>query len=270
MNGISIVMAYHNRRIQLIKTLNSINKTNYDKSKLEIIIINDCSSDEHNINDLPIVFNKLNIKLLNTNKISKDWVNSCVPYNMGFNYVKYDKIIIQNPECYHNDDILSYTYDNLTNKNYLSFGCYSLNNEESNSITFDHIKPLDQKFGLACSSGWYNHTEYRPSYYHFCSAITKNNLDKLNGFDEDFKDGIGWDDNEFLYRIKLLDLSTEIINEPFVYHQAHNSNIYRYNELTPQKEKDYKNNLFYKNNDIYKNKTLKLLNYKILNNKYYK
>lgn len=270
MNGISIVMAYHNRRTQLVRTLDSINKTKYDKKLLEIIIINDCSSNEHNINDLPIIYNELNIKLFNVDKIDKDWVNSCVTYNIGFSYIKYDKVIIQNPECYHNDDILTYTDKNLTDKKYLSFGCYSLNTHETNNKNYEYIELLDKKFDLACSSGWYNHTEYRPSYYHFCSAITKDNLSELKGFDEDYKDGIGWDDNEFLHRINLLGLDTKIINEPFVFHQSHSSENYRYNNLSPKGEKDQKNKLFHNNEMIYNNKTLKLLNHQILNNKYYK
>ena len=269
MNGISIVMAYHNRRALLIKTLQSINKTKYNKSKIEIIIINDCSSDNHNINDLPIIFNELNIKLLNIDINDKDWINSCVPYNIGFNYIKYNKVIIQNPECYHNGDILSYTDKNLNNKNYLTFGCYSLGWDEIRLDNYNNIKTLNQDSKLACGTGWYNHIEYKPTYYHFCSAISKNNLKKLNGFDEDYKDGIGWDDNEFLHRIKLLGLDTKIINEPFVYHQAHNSENYRYNNLTSKGEKDYKNKLFYNNNQIYNNKTLKMLDHQILNNKYY-
>ncbi len=266
--GISIVMAYHNRRTQLIRTLNSIDKTNYNKNKIQIIIVNDNSSEEHSINDLNDKFD-LDIFVINIPKKQKKWVNSCVPYNIGFNHIKYDKVIIQNPECYHNGDILSYTDKNLTDKNYFSFGCYSLNYDETNNDKYDHIELLDKKFDTVCSSGWYNHDKHRPSYYHFCSAITKDNLKELNGFDEDYKDGIGWDDNEILHRIKLLNLETKIINDPFVFHQYHDSENYRYNNLTPQSEKDQKNKLFYDNKTIYNNKTLKLPNYEILNNKYY-
>jgi len=269
MDGISIVMAYHNRRELLIKTLNSINETKYDKKTLEIIIINDCSSEEHNINDLPIVYNSLNIKLFNVDKKDKDWVNACVTYNIGFSYIKYDKVIIQNPECYHNGDILSHTDKNLTDKNFLSYGCYSLSWDDTKNDKYEYIELLNQKSEMACSPGWYNHTEYRPLYYHFCSSITKDNLEELNGFDEDYKDGIGYDDNEFVHRIRLLHLDMKIINDPFVFHQAHDSENYRHNSLTPKLEKDQKKKLFYENGELFKNKTSKLLDHKIHNNKYY-
>ena len=94
-DGISIVMAYHNRRIQLIRTLKSINRTEYNKSKLQIIIVNDNSSDPHTIDDLNDMFNELNIFVFNIRKKQKTWINSCVPYNIGFNHIKYDKKKLQ-------------------------------------------------------------------------------------------------------------------------------------------------------------------------------
>ena len=45
---------------------------------------------------------------------------------------------------------------------------------------------------------------------------------KLNGFDERFANGIGFDDDEFLYRIKMF-LNVEIHDEPFALHQWHYS-----------------------------------------------
>lgn len=267
--GISIVMSYHNRRKQLINTLKSINKTKFNKNKLEIIIINDNSSYIHNINDLPFIFNNLNIKILNIKKEEKTWLNSCIPYNMGFNFSKYDKIIIQNPECYHNDDILCHVDNNLNDKNYLTYSCYSLNNIESTYNDFNNITRLDKMFELAGSSGWYNHSIYRPSYYHFCSAITKKNLNKIKGFDEEYKDGIGWDDNELLFRIKLLNIDIEIVDNHTVYHQYHKSENYRYSKDSPSDEINNKNKLFNKNKSIYNDKTLKLKSYKV-NNKIYK
>lgn len=263
--GISIVMAYYNRRKQLIKTLESIDNTLYNKNNLEIIIINDNSNIDNNINDIPFFFNELNIKILNIKEENKDWINPCITYNIGFNYIKYDKVIIQNPECYHNNDILSYVDNNLGNSKYLSFGCYSLSYEESNMNNFKNIKLLDKQFSIACSSGWYNHSNYRPSYYHFCSAISYDNLKKLGGFDEDYKDGIGFDDDEFVYRIRLMNLDMKIIDDHIVFHQYHKSEKFRYNKNSSNEEKLYKNYLFNINNKVFHKKTLELQSYTIKN-----
>lgn len=265
-NGISIVMTYHNRKELLIRTLDSIKKSSFSKSKLEIIIVNDASSKDHEIDDLIYsIYNELNLKIINIKEKQKKWNNSCVPYNIGFNYIKYDKVIIQNPECYHNGDILTHVHNNLNNDNYLSYGCYSLNWENTINSNYENIKINDIKSKGAIYDGWYNHSIINPTGYHFCSSITYENLCKLNGFDERYKDGIGYDDNEFVYRIKKLGLDFKIIDTPFVFHQAHKS-VFRFNSLSPQEEKDLKLKLFDKNYNLFINVTKKDVNYKITNN----
>lgn len=253
-DGISIVMTYHNRRNLLLKTLESINKSAYDKTKLQIIIVNDCSSIEHNIDDLSNLFKELNILIINLTEIGKDWINCCVPYNIGFNNIKYNRVMIQNPECYHNGDILTNTYNNLNSDMYLSYASYSLSWDDNDRENYDNIETLDEKFSIACGNGWYNHSIYHPTYYHYCSSITYENLCKLNGFDERYKDGIAWDDDEFITRVRNLNLELKLIDKPFVLHQAHTS-VYRYNENTPKEVVNHRNNLFIKNQDLFQNKT---------------
>ena len=48
-------------------------------------------------------------------------------------------------------------------------------------------------------------------------------MDKLNGFDERYANGIGFDDDEFVHRVKLLGLTTNIHDKPFAIHQWHYS-----------------------------------------------
>ena len=153
----------------------------------------------------------------------KDYVNPAIAYNRAFiEALKFDPdiIIIQNGECYHGGDIVGYAEKNLTDKNYISFGCYSLSKESP-------IPPVikwDEGASYDGQSAWYNHSKFRPVGYHFCSAITAKNLKKINGFDERFKDGSGYDDDYFLCQIRNLGLKVEIVNDPYVYHQWHYSN----------------------------------------------
>jgi GT2 family glycosyltransferase len=264
-DGISIVMAYHNRREQLIRTLNSINETKYDKSKLEIIIINDNSLEQHSIDDLLSLFNSLKIRIFNIKKEQKKWTCSCVPYNIGFNNVQYNKILFQNPECYHIGDILSDINLNLSNNNYIPYACYSIGEKEYidndyNNLVYEHVQPTH-----ACSNGWYNHSKINSKCYHFASAITTDNLYKIGGFDEDYKDGIAFDDNEILRRIRLLGLNINIIDYPYVIHQWHDS-VYHFNALTSEDEKKKIMELFYKNQNLYDNG---VLTYKAKNNFYF-
>ena len=101
---ISIVTDYINRRQLLIKTLQSLNKS--EIKDFEFIVVDDCSSDEHRIDDLCRDYPFLRVIRLESNQ--KWYVNPCIPFNIGFKEAKGDIVIIQNPECYHYDDILLY------------------------------------------------------------------------------------------------------------------------------------------------------------------
>lgn len=225
---ISIVTAYFNRKPLFYNTLKSI-----DKSKvkdLEVIVVDDCSSEEHRLEDLTEEFDFL--RVIRLEKENKWYVNPCVPFNVGIKEAKGDTIILQNPECFHIGDILSDVVGRIQDSNYLSYACYSLDKDRTDILKEIHsedtetikekIAPLPhqvitQEGGL----GWYNHSKVRPVAYHFLSAIKKSNMDQLNGFDERYAKGIAYDDDELLVRVRRMGLNVEIVNNPFVLHQWH-------------------------------------------------
>jgi hypothetical protein len=117
---ISVVMAYFQRQELLNKTLESL-----DKSKVkdyELIIVDDASA-------IPLVCKRA--KVIRIEPKDKWYHNPCIPYNMGFKEAKGDIVVIQNPECYHVGDVLSYVEQNLKGDTYLSFACYAINKKET-------------------------------------------------------------------------------------------------------------------------------------------
>ena len=209
---IAIVMTYYNRQEQLSKTLESFKK--YDPKEFIVVIVDDASEKEIVLPDV-----KFDITVLKVE--NKTWLQGDPAYNMGFHYALLkdpEIVIIQNAECYHMGDVLSYA-KRVDDKTYITFGCYSQGRgEEIGSV----INNRCATFGG--ESAWYNHPVYRPVGFHFCSAITGNNLKKLNGFDERFSFASGSDDNYFLHQIGCLGLNVEITAEPFVIHQWHEQN----------------------------------------------
>jgi GT2 family glycosyltransferase len=264
---LSIVSAYHNRKSQLINTLNTIKKSS-EITNTEFIVVDDCSDDDERIEDLQSQFHFL--KVIRLEKKNKWYHNPCVPFNIGIKEATGDIIILQNPECLHLGDILKYVKENITDNNYLTFSTYAIN-----QIKTDNISKLDLEngeinekikevigdfkmigFTQEGEEAWYNHSFCRPSYYHFVSAMTKKNMDDLGGFDERYAEGHAFDDDELLFRIRLMGLNLEIVNEPISIHQWHYTNLVKDEALM---NKAYRNQHLF-NNITKKNKTHKIKN----------
>jgi GT2 family glycosyltransferase len=216
---ISIVMSYYNRIDLLRYTLKTF--TQSKEQDFEVIIVDDFSSPEHNIDNIGEEFLSLNIKVINmAARGPKTWFNPCVPYNVGFRESKGDIVILQNPECCHIGDVISYAKNNTRNDNYLTFHCWACNKGDVRTL---HATG-EILVGDAHNTGkakWYNHKEHSPTKYHFTSAITRKNLCELNGFDEAFALGHSYDDDEFVQRIINKGLNIEFVEEPYVIHQWH-------------------------------------------------
>lgn len=226
---ISIITAYYNRKELFRRTLESIKLQPFPED-LEVIAIDDGSREEERLEDLVPEFPFL--KIIRLDPENKWYQNSCIPFNTGFAAAKGDKIIIQNPECYHLGNIISYVSQNLKNNTYLSFGCYSLDKEitdnyETNNYDKGYIENIISEHNYTHKKegelGWYNHSVFRSEAFHFCTAITKHDLDDLGGFDELFSLGIAYDDDELVTRIKKKKMDIVFVDSELVLHQNHYS-----------------------------------------------
>jgi len=214
---ISIVMAYFNRISQLRYTLQTIARSRV--RDFEIVIADDFSAVDQSLDHLPQEFPSLNFKLIDMRKTYriKDWCNPCVPYNEAFRASSGDKIIIQNPECCHMGDVLWHVDQNLTQGTYLSFHTYACTKQDVRVLHSTGVCPM---FSHSKKARWYNHETARPVAFHFCNAITRKDLQRINGFDERYAKGYNWDDVEFLHRIKKI-CQVEFVADPWVVHQYH-------------------------------------------------
>lgn len=214
---ISIVMSYFNRLDQFTYTLKTIDRSSY--KDVEIVIVDDFSDSDQSLDHLPKQFPHLKFKIIKMrDQLSKkNYCNPCIPYNVAFRASSGDKIIIQNPECCHIGDVVQHVQDNLTDTNYLSYHCYASTKADLEYLHNDREMPM---WGHK-KNRWYNHVTERPAAFHFTCAISRNNLVKLNGFDERYALGQDYDDAELVHRIKLLGLNIEFVADPWVIHQYH-------------------------------------------------
>lgn len=216
---VSIVMAYYNRKPQLLNTLASIRHFGHE---VEVVIVDDASNDGDDIYALE----SGSIKVVRI--VDKTWINPCIAFNMGFVNATGDVIIIQNPECIHVGDIVGHVLDNIKDGLYLNYSAYSINKSITERIiagedVVSAINPIENRIvPTNMENGWYNHPVYRPYMLHFCSAITRKDLWELGGFDERYFDGLAFDDNDFLHRLNMKKMKITMIENPFVVHQWHN------------------------------------------------
>jgi glycosyltransferase involved in cell wall biosynthesis len=212
----AIVMTYFNRQPQLMRTLESFSQ--YNPADFFVVVVDDGSEEDIRLpENMP--FEVVIIKMKD-----KRWTQGDPAYNAGFYYAlkrNPDIVIIQNAECAHHGDILRFARENVTDNNYIAFGCYSAGKDEYPVPVF-HNKGAD----FDGESAWYCHPVHRPKPYHFCAALTASNLKRLNGFDERFSFGAGYDDDYFLHQIFCLGLEVYITTDPIVIHQWHQHNPY--------------------------------------------
>jgi GT2 family glycosyltransferase len=223
---ISIVTAYYNRKRLFKRTLESIA---ISKCKdFELVAVDDASKEEERIEDLVEQFPFMQV--IRVEPKDKWYYNSAMPFNMGIAKAKGDIIVLQNPECLHLQDILSYISAIVTDKNYVSISTYSIDEgftEFIDGYQDEFIDYLIYNFNefpqlpVFHYLGWYNHSIYRPVHFHFCAAMTRENMQKLGGFDERYAMGIGYDDNDLIDRINRLGLTKIIADDVSVIHQWH-------------------------------------------------
>lgn len=223
---ISIVTSYYNRKRLFEQTLKTIRKSNV--KDIEFIVVDDGSEPKERLENLQQLYPFL--KIIRLERENKWYINPCIPFNIGIREAKGDKIVLQNPECLHVHDVLSVVDKELDDSNYISFACYAVSPEQNRTIPRhnqngtleEFLKTVPQQpYRGGDFPGWYNHSRFRPTHFHFCSAISRNNMAKLNGFDERLSNGIGYDDDEIIARIRMLGVNMIIKDDVNVIHQHH-------------------------------------------------
>lgn len=218
-----IVLSYYDRQIVASKTVETIRK--YCKQDNYTILMVDDGSQKQ-----PFQTSDPDVVILTMP--DKNWKTPCISLNRGILWGLengYDNFIIGCSECAFTGDLVNYTNEHLNNENYLSYSCYSLS--DTTTIKFqngeDIIPVMIANDVEATGDGqdaWYNHHIKRAKFYNFMCAISRENIIKLNGFDERYSDGIAYADDDWVMRIKRLGLKLEIpIYAPFVVHQHHYS-----------------------------------------------
>lgn len=220
---ISIAMAYCNRKRIFVETLKSIARSKY--KDIEVVAVDDNSDESERIDELPEQFPFM--RVIRVNKEDKWYISGCMPWNRAIANCRGDIILLQNPECLHVHDVLDYVKD-IKDTDYVTMSVYSINKELTEKLPevisdeqlMEFFKVLPQQH-VENYVGWYNHSVHNVTYFPFCAAMTRKNMDAIGGFDERFATGVGFEDNDLINRIDRLGLKKTIVDDVSVIHQWH-------------------------------------------------
>jgi len=206
----SIIYPYYKRPQHTLQTLNSLVSLYPERLDYEIVFVVDLKNTEDDRAEffevLEQFWHKIRLVVISNDLYS---YSASRPYNIGVKKAIGEFIILSNPECVHRTNILA-GFDAEFEKNkdvYIVCAC-------------DAINP-DGSFVR-----WLQHSTHINRGLHFCSAISKDNYLKNNGFDEDFVLGLFYEDNDWKERVEK---TTRIItrDDLLVSHMEHPKNYIR-------------------------------------------
>jgi len=240
---ITIVMTASNRSNQTYFTLQTIQ--NSSNKAVQVILVDD--SDEDPITKEALEKYPFYIDFICIRRENKNWVNPVVNYNIGFQYIKGSKVIIQNAEVCHIGDVLDYMGSQITSNNYYVCDVRAAKSLDANNIIYQSNTSItdiynnNELFGI-----WYQGL-LRIVNYHFLSGMTTDTFYKIKTFSYDYSLGISYDDDDFL--LKIIANNINIIN---LFHNKYNfGGIHLWHKNNYNKKVESNRNIFYKKKDYY-------------------
>jgi len=195
---ISIVMTASNRSKQTYFTLQTIQNSSH--KSIQLIIVDD--SDKEPITKEELEKFPFYINFISINRQNKNWINPVVNYNIGFGYIKGNKVVIQNAEVCHVGDVLGYIGTQILDDNYYVCDIRASKSLDTNNIIYDNnINSIDIYKNNELYIKWWYQGKNRLVNYHFLTALTTQTFNKIKNFSYDYTMGLNYDDDDFLLKI---------------------------------------------------------------------
>lgn len=233
---IVVAMAYYNRQILLDRTLASM-ECSAVLGDVKLAVVDDASD---SVVRVPPAWWR-RCRLTRYERKDKFWSFPAVPFNKALQEALdagAEVVLLQSPECYHVGDVLTHAAGNARKGLYLTYSCLSLSRE---AMMSGASLGRERELGAAhptetCSdgpTGWFNHPVHRPCHLEFCLAIHRDDVIRLNGYDERFADGVAVGDCDLLRRARNAGMELSVVDPtsgPFVVHQWHYSGLSPYDD----------------------------------------
>lgn len=183
---LSLILPYWKRQKATDESLRLM-AMHYGDMDLEIIIVDDGSPESYHPPRLT-----LDIKVIYLPKKSCP-LDPCVPYNRGAEKAKGQYIALSNPEILHMEPILQSMVEDASEDplNYVMAACFCPEQKRWHCHS-SRKRTDDNDVGRYLPEG---------SDYHFMTLMQRSLWDASGGFDEDYRNGAGYDDPDFVRRL---------------------------------------------------------------------
>lgn len=195
---ISIVMTSSNRSKQTLFTLKTIASSKM--KNVQLVIVDDSDKDPLTTDSLTNEAFPFYIDLIQINRENKTWHNPVVNYNIGFQYIKGGKVMIQNAEVCHIGDVLQLVNYSCVDNKYYVFDVKSSKGYEANEEIYSSNVKTVEIYNKELYDHWYQ-SESNNRRYHFLTAMLRSTFDNIKEFSYDYAFGSAYDDDDFLLKI---------------------------------------------------------------------
>lgn len=188
---ISLILPYWQRQQAAVAGLESLAR-HYAGLDLEVIVVDDGSPDPFVVPPLPIRIRLLRLPSKATT------MSPCVPINRGVSLATGDIIALSSVEMLHISPVLSEMRDELLRVGSLGYVSAAVWAPESHC--------------------WHVHTSLGRPPLNFMTMMHRSLWDASGGFDEDYREGMAFEDDDFLNRLKRVGARFVIRDDLVIHH----------------------------------------------------
>lgn len=184
---LSIVLPYWNRQMAADRALATLERTYAGEIDFEVVVVDDGSPEPFQLNQ-SYPFNVRVVRM----PMKLEPRNPCVPINIGVREARGDIIVLSNPETEHTAMVLPAMLEQLQalgENGYVMAACWCPEHAAwhcHSSVTTAQDQGIPQPEG---------------SGLHFCAMLSRSLWDRTGGFDEDYRAGAAYEDNDFVMRL---------------------------------------------------------------------
>jgi GT2 family glycosyltransferase len=191
---ISICMPYYMNQDLLDITLASIHRQ-YGPDDLEVVVCDDGSP-------VPVVATGCHVVSL---PVKHHALNPCVPINRAVADARGYVIVLTSPGVEHRSPVLDEMRRNLGPDDYVIAACQDTSGAW---LCARHVRGGSNGRGAIPEGAG----------FHFCAMLHRSLFDLAGGFDEEYRHGQAFDDNDWLFRLKQAGAQFWLRDDLVVYH----------------------------------------------------